>query len=215
MPAVIAATSFAVLLSGCSSPGGADDSRTPVASATASATATPSSTPSPTATPGPDGASGGGGDLGDGASGDASSRCSVGELTGSIADGGGGAAGSYGVAIVLANDGQRSCTLQGWPGVSFVGDGNGTQIGAPAVLDRSTPHETLTLAPGDEVQAILRITQAANYDAAECEPQAVDGFRVYPPGSVESLFVGATGSSYEACANASVEQLTVGALATF
>ncbi|ROS52636.1 DUF4232 domain-containing protein [Frigoribacterium sp. PhB24] len=214
--ALLPAVTLAVVLSACSSPGGTETTGTPTVTVSASpSTGTPTPTAAATATPGPDGASGGGGDLGDGAGGDASSRCTVGELTAEIADGGGGAAGSYGVAIILTNSGQRSCTLQGWPGVSFVGDGNGTQIGASAVLDRSTAHETHTLAPGGEVQTIVRIAQTGNYDTDECRPQATDGFRVYPPGSLESIFVPASGSSYEACSNAQVQQMTVGALATF
>lgn len=216
VPAAVVVASVAVVLSGCSSSGAPDATAAPTVTVTASpSTGMPTPTAAATATPGPDGASGGGGDLGDGAPGDASSRCTVGELSAEIADGGGGAAGSYGVAIILTNSGQRSCTLQGWPGVSFVGDGNGTQIGAPAALDRSSSHETHTLAPGGEVQTIVQIAQTGNYDAAECRPQATDGFRVYPPGSLESIFVPASGSSYEACANAQVQQVTVSALATF
>lgn len=216
VPAAVVVASLAVVVSGCSSSSGPETSAAPTVTVTASPTpGTSTPTAAATATPGPDGASGGGGDLGDDATGDVSSRCTVGELTAEIADGGGGAAGSYGVAIILTNSGQRSCTLQGWPGVSFVGDGNGTQIGASAALDRSSSHETHTLAPGGEVQTIVQIAQTGNYDAAECRPQATDGFRVYPPGSLESIFVPASGSSYEACANAQVQQMTVSALATF
>jgi hypothetical protein len=216
VPIAVVAATFAVALSGCSSSGGPETTAAPTETVSASpSTGTPTPTGTATATPGPDGASGGGGDLGDGATGEASSRCTVGELTAEIADGGGGAAGSYGVAIILTNAGQRSCTLQGWPGVSFVGDGNGTQIGASAVLDRSSSHESLTLAPGDEVQTIVQIAQTGVYDPAECRPQATDGFRVYPPGSLESIFVPASGSSFEACANADVQQMKVSALATF
>jgi hypothetical protein len=216
VPAAVVAASLAVVLSGCSSSGGSETTAAPTVTVSASpSTGTPTPTAAATATPGPDGASGGGGDLGDGAPGDASSRCTVGELTAEIADGGGGAAGSYGVAIILTNSGQRSCTLQGWPGVSFVGDGNGTQIGASAALDRSSSHETHTLAAGGEVQTIVQIAQTGNYDASECRPQATDGFRVYPPGSLESIFVPASGSSFEACANAQVQQMTVSALSAF
>ena len=216
LPAVTLAASLALVLSACSSSGGTETTAAPTVTVSASpSTGTPTPMATPTATPGPDGASGGGGDLGDGVGGDASSRCTTGELTAEIADGGGGAAGSYGVAIILTNGGQRSCTLQGWPGVSFVGDGNGTQIGASAALDRATPHEAHTLAPGAEVQTIVQIAQTGNYDASECRPQATDGFRVYPPGSLESIFVPASGSSFEACANARVQQMRVSALATF
>jgi len=227
---LVLASSLGVFVSGCTSgdPGtsatDASSSASPSTSASASAPAasdSPAATDpaEPSATPGPDGASGGGGDLGDGASSDASARCTVDELGIEIADGGGqgggGAAGSYGVAFVFTNTGDRACTLQGWPGVSFVGGGDGTQIGASATLDRGTPHETQDLAPGGETQAVVEITQAGNYDPAECQPTATDGFRIYPPGSVRSIFVGASGSSYEACADTAVQQLSTSALAAF
>ena len=75
-------------------------------------------------------------------------QCATSDLSGAIGPGAGGAAGSVGVTIVLTNNGSASCELQGWPGVAFVGGGNGTQLGKPATLDRSTPHPTVTLAPG-------------------------------------------------------------------
>ena len=208
VPTAIAATLVA-LLGGCSS-GGPEAPPTATTTVTATATATPS--PQPTSTPGPDGASGGGGDLGDGASGAAEDRCAVDELRGSIDDGGGGAAGSYGVALVLTNTGDRTCTLQGWPGVSFVGGGDGTQLGASATLDRSSEHPTVQLAPGAYSQAILTMVQAANYDDAECQPQQSEGFRVYPPGSTVALYIGAGGDLFTACTSPDVRQLSVGAI---
>ncbi|WP_314103107.1 DUF4232 domain-containing protein [uncultured Frigoribacterium sp.] len=223
---LVLASSLGLLVAGCTS-GDPDVSSTGASSSASPSAPDPVASDSPaatdpaepSATPGPDGASGGGGDLGDGASSDASARCTVDELGIEIADGGGqgggGAAGSYGVAFIFTNTGDRTCTLQGWPGVSFVGGGNGTQVGASATLDRGTPHDTQDLAPGGETQALVKITQAGNYDPAECQPTATDGFRIYPPGSVRSIFVGASGSSYEACANAAVQQLSPSALAAF
>jgi hypothetical protein len=126
-------------------------------------------------------------------------QCATSALTGSIAQGSGGAAGSVGVTLVLTNTGTSECALQGWPGVSFVGDGNGTQLGKPADFDRSTPHPTVTLAPGGTAQAALLITDALNYPSADCVPQQADGFRVYPPGSKESLFV--KDATVAACTN--------------
>jgi hypothetical protein len=114
------------------------------------------------------------------------------------------------VTIVLTNNGSAPCDLQGWPGVSFVGDGNGTQLGKAAGLDRSTPHPTVTLAAGGTAKAPLKITQAGNYSADECKPKAADGFRVYPPGSTESLFIKNT--DFTACTVATVALLTVGAV---
>ncbi|ARC55558.1 hypothetical protein AS850_00515 [Frondihabitans sp. 762G35] len=121
-----------------------------------------------------------------------------------------GAAGSVYVKIVLTNAGSASCTLQGWPGVSFVGNGNGSQIGKAAAFDRTSAHPTVTLAPGKTASAQLRIVQAGVYDATECKPTTADGFRVYPPGQTASLFVKDAGVA--ACASSSVSLLTVGAL---
>jgi len=206
------AAALVIMLAGCTP----NASEPPTATETVTATATPTpaatSTPPVTSSPGPDGASGGGGDLGDGTVGAAADRCTVGELQGAIDDGGGGAAGSYGVALVLTNTGDRTCELQGWPGVSFVGGGDGTQLGASATLDRASEHPTVQIAPGGYAQAILTMVQAANYDAAACQPQQSEGFRVYPPGSTASLYIGAGGDLFTACTSANVQQLSVGAI---
>lgn len=138
-------------------------------------------------------------------------QCATSALTGSIGPGGGGAAGHVEVTLILTNTGTTQCSLQGWPGVSFVGDGNGTQLGNPAQFDRTTPHDTVVLQPGGTAQAPLRITQAGNYSDSDCKPQKADGFRVYPPGSTESLFIGST--NYTACTSTTVNLLTVGGLA--
>jgi hypothetical protein len=114
------------------------------------------------------------------------------------------------VTLVLTNNGPEECSLQGWPGVSFVGDGNGTQLGQAAAFDRSTPHPTVVLKPGGTAQAPLTIVQAGNYDPSQCQPKKADGFRVYPPGSTESLFV--KDADVTACTSEAVSLLTVGAL---
>lgn len=134
-----------VALTGCTS--GSSDVETPTATVTdtATVTATPSATASatPSAPAGVDGEDGG-----TGGPDTAGGACRTADLAGSTADDGGGAAGSVEIAIVLTNTGTTSCTLQGWPGVSFVGGGDGTQIGASAKQDAASPHETVTLDPG-------------------------------------------------------------------
>ena len=99
--------------------------------------------------------------------------------------------------------------VQGFPGVSFVGDGNGTQLGAAADEDGAS-HGAVALQPGDSARAALRIAQAGNYAAAECDPSDADGFRVYPPGQTDALFVQASG--YTACTDEGPHLLTVQAL---
>ena len=112
-------------------------------------------------------------------------ECSTASLTGSLGQSAG-AAGTDTVPIILTNRGSVSCTLQGWPGVSAVAGGNGTQIGPAATLDRSTPHTTVTLAPGAAAQATLT-SRASN--APNCDAKPADGLRVYPPGQKASLFI--------------------------
>ncbi|MET3637492.1 DUF4232 domain-containing protein [Curtobacterium oceanosedimentum] len=189
-PIVLASTGvvLALALTGCSS-GGTDTAPTATETVTASATASssPSTAPAaPSSAPSSSSASGGSAAGGSGSDG---GRCATGSLTGSIESGSGGAAGSTYVHLALRNTGSTTCTLQGWPGVSFVGGGSGAQIGAPATRDEASAHPTVTLAPGAVAVAPLKITQAENYPTATCDPVAADGFRVYPPGSTESLFV--------------------------
>jgi hypothetical protein len=191
-PAVVA-LSLALAMVGCGTPNTAPttDSASPSASGSASSSPRPTSTT--TAVP-------------------IEGQCDTGDLTGTIGKGGGGAAGSVEVTIVLTNNGSTECSLQGWPGVSFVGDGNGTQLGSAAEFDRSTPHPTVVLKPGGTAQAPLKITQALNYPEADCQPKPADGFRIYPPGSTESLFV--TYGDVTACTSQSISLLAVGALVT-
>ena len=78
----------------------------------------------------------------------------------------------------------------GFPGVSYVGGGNGTQVGQAATRTDDAV-KTRTLAPGKSAKAALRRTQPGNY-GDDCRQTKVDGFRVYPPGSTESAFVAFT-----------------------
>jgi hypothetical protein len=198
-PLVLASTGvlLALALTGCSS-GGSDTTPT----ATRTVVAGPSSDASSgTASTAP---------AGGGTAGSAAARCSAAALTGSVEAGSGGAAGSTYVHLALRNTGTTTCTLQGWPGVSFVGNTDGTQIGNAAGEDRASAHPTVTLTPGATAVAPLRITETGNYPAGTCDPTSPDGLRVYPPGSRESLFVPYTGSA--ACRSTAVTELQVQAL---
>ena len=140
----------------------------------------------------------------------ASTRCTSGHLSATLTQGGGGAAGSTLPFLVLTNTGTVSCTLEGWPGVSFVGDGNGTQLGAAGQFDRSSPHGSVTLDPGAAAHAPLRIAQALNYPQATCQPAPADGLRVYPPDSTHALFVATSGMT--ACRSTGVNLITIQAV---
>ena len=100
-----------------------------------------------------------------------------------------GAAGSTYVPLYLANAGHSTCTLTGYPGVSYVGDGNGTQIGAAATRNPSTPVTTVTLAPGQRASSQLQLVDPYDFNTSTCKLVAVQGFRVYPPGQTAAAFV--------------------------
>lgn len=156
----------------------------------------PGTTPDASATPGPDGAA-------------SPPRCLTPDLAGSLdAVEGGASAGHYELEIELENEAAEPCVLQGWPGVSFVGDGDGTQIGAAATLDRSSPHGSVTLAPGASAHANLSVANAQNF-GEDCEQTPADGLRVYPPGEKRSLFVRDDELTLLACANPDDELLDV------
>ena len=64
--------------------------------------------------------------------------------------------------IVLKNISGHRCTLAGYGGVSYVGGGNGTQVGAPA--DRVPGNEdTVVLQPGDKAKSTISETVAGVY----------------------------------------------------
>jgi hypothetical protein len=117
-----------------------------------------------------------------------------------------GAAGSTFIPLIFTNTGSDPCTLEGFPTVEFVGDGDGTQVGDAATEDTATsPVEVITLDPGTSAEATLKITTAGNV----CEPVDVDGFRVIPPGSSDAFFI--EESSYDAC-DGDVSIMTVSAV---
>lgn len=175
------------------------------ATAIATATATASSAGTPTATIGPSAAA-----APPPTPAASPTRCTSAHLDLTLTAGGGAGAGSRFPYIVFTNTGSTSCTLYGRPGVSFVGNGNGTQLGAPADFDTSVPAATVTLAPGGSAHAPLKITVAENFDAASCQPSASDGLRVYAPGETHAQFIADTSDT--ACLNADVHLLTVQAV---
>lgn len=94
---------------------------------------------------------------------------------------GGAAAGSTYVPIDFTNTTSSTCTLFGYPGVSFVTSVSGSELGRPAKRNPTDPATTVTLAPGAVAHATLQVAQAENYDPSECKPVTAHWLRVYPP----------------------------------
>lgn len=123
---------------------------------------------------------------------------------------GGGDAGMSQEETVLrfTNVGRTSCTITGFPGVSYVAGDNGTQVGAPAV--RSGPMGAkITLAPGQVASTVIHSVQAGVFDPGVCRPTPVRGYRVYPPNNTAAMFI-ALPSGVRGCAGTSPDpQLNV------
>jgi len=90
--------------------------------------------------------------------------------------------------LSLTNVSGSACWVRGYGGLSYVGKGDGTQIGAPA---RRTPSRTpmVVLRPGQRVVSAVSMTTTGPYSRHECHPARVDGLRVYAPDTTASQFV--------------------------
>ncbi|CAM3529793.1 DUF4232 domain-containing protein [Nocardioides zeicaulis] len=93
----------------------------------------------------------------------------------------------YGV-VRLHNVSDRTCVVQGYGGLSYVGGGDGTQVGAAADREQATARRVV-LAPGERALSLVTETVAQDYPRGRCRPAPVDGFRVYAPDTTRSFFV--------------------------
>ena len=123
--------------------------------------------------------------------------CATNMLTATLGNGNG-AAGTIYYHLVFSNKSSRTCTIQGYPGVSFV-DGAGHQIGAPVPRDTNSPvGGVITLGPGSSAGAVFALKDAYVGSVAGCMPTNASGLRVYPPNETAALFVPAP---LQVCAN--------------
>ena len=91
--------------------------------------------------------------------------------------------------LVLKNTSGHTCATGGYGGVSYVGHGDGTQIGAPAVRVHQDAVKRIVLKPGQRVRSLLDEVHAQNYPRKKCHPAHVDGLRVYVPDATVSQYV--------------------------
>ena len=132
--------------------------------------------------------------------------CTASMLTGTVEDvPGGGAPGGVYRALVLTNSSaDATCSMAGYPGVSYL-DAAGTQVGAAAARTEGGTAVPVTLAPGQSAAAELQETVAQKY--GECQVQPTASLLVYPPEDTTSLTITYPSTG---CLNGDIELLHVG-----
>jgi Protein of unknown function (DUF4232) len=172
-----AAVCVAVLAAACGSipaPGAGSTAPASSAGSPAPATApapqpgTPSAgTPGPAAAPGP---------------------CATAALRVTLGGQEGAAAGHFYRTLDFTNVSGASCTLYGYPGISFVAAIGGEQIGAAA--SRSPASKRLiVLAPGKQAHALLDLLDVLNFPPSECAASNALWIKVYPPNQFSATYV--------------------------
>jgi len=105
---------------------------------------------------------------------------------------GNGAAGSTYYPLDFSNNSGASCTLFGYPGVSFVTGLGGSQIGSAASRNPALPSELITIPPGGVAHATLQVVNAENFAASACHMVTAHWLKVYPPNQTAPLYVSFT-----------------------
>jgi hypothetical protein len=101
-----------------------------------------------------------------------------------------GTAGSTYQVIDFTNISNVTCTLYGYPGVSFATIGtSGGQIGAAAAESPATPRELVTLAPAAVANTLLQIVDAGNYPASRCHQVTAHWLVIYPPNQTTPIYL--------------------------
>lgn len=133
--------------------------------------------------------------------------CATGDLSAQVTTGSG-AAGNIIKEVVFTNTGSTSCTLYGYPGVSYVTGASGHQVGAAAVRTTAGVTERPVLLPAgaEAVAKLQEADRAGGFDPSTCNLTSYAGFRIYPPGQRGALFVSQPG---QACANTGDKTLHV------
>jgi hypothetical protein len=117
-----------------------------------------------------------------------------------------GTAGTIYQVVVLTNTSAATCSLYGYPGVSFVTGQGGSQIGKPASKNTVIPPALVTLAPGGKADLLLAVHDAGAYSASTCKLTKVDWLKIYPPGDYGAVYVQ---YNTQACGNPSVSIMSV------
>jgi hypothetical protein len=101
---------------------------------------------------------------------------------------GGAAAGSNYVPIDFTNTSGSACTMEGYPGVSFVRSPSGGQLGNAATRNPAAAPAMVTLAPGGIAHAVLQVAEAGNYSQSACTPVTAHWLKIFPPNQVTAIY---------------------------
>ncbi|MGW4521504.1 DUF4232 domain-containing protein [Amycolatopsis sp. NPDC004378] len=125
--------------------------------------------------------------------------CKAGDVTLSLGQGDAGAGSSY-RPLLIKNKSSKPCTIQGFPGVSYVAGADGHQVGKDAFRE-GTKGNPVKLDPGQSAAADIQFVNVQNFDPGTCQPTAVKGLRVYLPQETASNFLPTDGT---ACASTKI-----------
>lgn len=93
-----------------------------------------------------------------------------------------GAAGTYFQTISFQNTGRSTCSLDGYPGVSFT-DPSGVQMGQDAQRrnEFAQPEGPVAIPAGGTAQATVGITDTGAVPQTDCQARSASQMRIYPP----------------------------------
>lgn len=117
--------------------------------------------------------------------------CKAGDVKLSLGNGDA-AAGTLYRKLIITNVSGHQCTIQGFPGVSYVTGENGQQVGEAAFRD-GVKGEAVQLNNGESASADVGFVNVRNYDEQACKPTETRGLRVYLPQETAANFVAAPG----------------------
>ncbi|MDX3191784.1 DUF4232 domain-containing protein [Streptomyces sp. MN03-5084-2B] len=116
-------------------------------------------------------------------------------------------AGSRYRPLRITNVSGTPCTVQGFPGVSYVTAEGGHEVGEAAVPegDKGAP---VRLGTGETAAATIQFVNIHNYDPAQCRPTPVQGLRIHLSQGTAAKFLTAPGTG---CASTDIpgHQLSV------
>ncbi len=118
--------------------------------------------------------------------------CKSGDVKLSLGQGDSGAGSTY-RPLLITNSSAKPCTIQGFPGVSYVAGTDGHQVGKDAFRE-GTKGNAVKLDPGQTAAADIQFVNVRNYDPGTCQPTPVKGLRIYLPQETASNFVPSDGT---------------------